>query len=81
MTSAANPPAFPRPIGNNGAPHYEDREISGEEIGMSLRDYFAAFAMAAFLDRASFGQGESSLQIDAARCYRIADAMLKERAK
>ena len=37
-------PAFPKPIGNNGASHYEDREVSSEEVGMTLRDYFAAHA-------------------------------------
>ena len=49
--------------------------------GMSLRDYLAAHAIAVVLSTESFTKGESSLRIDAARCYRFADAMLAERAK
>jgi hypothetical protein len=37
-------PAFPRPLGNNGRPHFEDSEVSSDQEGMSLRDYFAAHA-------------------------------------
>ena len=39
-------PAFPRPIGNNGASEFVNREVSCEAEGMSLRDYFAAHAPA-----------------------------------
>jgi hypothetical protein len=49
--------------------------------GMSLRDYFAAQALVKLLTLESFAQGESSIRIDAARCYRFADAMLAERKK
>lgn len=43
--------AFPRPIGNNGASDYQDREVSNEQVGMSLRDYFAAQALIANIQR------------------------------
>jgi hypothetical protein len=43
--------------------------------GMTLRDYFAGQALAGMLAH----QGECDSQ--AAACYRIADAMLAERAK
>ena len=48
--------------------------------GMSLRDYFAAKAMAAMLsiERVHFNNGESEI---AAWAYEQADAMLAERNK
>jgi hypothetical protein len=36
--------AFPRPVGNNGAAHFEDRYANEEQAGMTLREYFAAHA-------------------------------------
>ena len=52
--------------------------------GMTLRDYFAAKAMQGILAQAG-GTAISSIEDDAARAtsaaYRIADAMLAERAK
>ena len=47
--------------------------------GMTLRDYFAAKAMQALVAPADAFYGEFLLEAKAA--YRIADAMLKERAK
>ena len=47
------------------------------DVGMSLRDYFAAHAPTLQMD--SFRQGESALRIDAARAWRWADALLAER--
>ena len=48
--------------------------------GMSLRDYFAAHAMHGLL-MDGHDNGEADLEHVAKRCYFIADAMLKERAK
>jgi hypothetical protein len=56
-----NPPAFPI--------HWENHHQ-----GMTLRDYFAAKAMQAFLlDK------RASMQNGAMDAYKMADAMLKER--
>lgn len=63
-------PAFPR--------EYEGRAgvsiVRAYDRGMSLRDYFAAQAMLVMIDNGYFGDM-------AARAYKIADAMLAERAK
>ena len=58
-----NPPAFPQPIN----PAEQGR-------GMTLRDYFAAKAMNAFLSRPG-----SPFEKDAEYAYKMADAMMKER--
>ena len=47
--------------------------------GMSLRDYFAAQAIAAQAD--TFSLDSDRAMTIAARAYALADAMLKERAK
>ena len=54
-------------------------DIKGRlELGMTLRDYFAAMAMQAFLMKDVDAGGDDHL----AECsYRIADAMLAERSK
>jgi hypothetical protein len=74
-------PAFPRPIGNNGRPHFEDSEISSEQEGMSLRDYFAGQAIVGCggWPGTGLGPGESFQQA-AEVAYRVADAMVKARA-
>jgi len=67
-TKLNNPPAFPVPM----------TEQDCGEPGMSLRDYFAGQALAGAM---------ASLKSDetwpapgmAAHCYRVADAMLRER--
>lgn len=75
-------PAFPMP-GMSGLPN--DGFIYGQD-GMTLRDYFAAKAMAAFIHRAergtSFGVShkETNLSYSTAS-YAMADAMLKAREK
>ncbi len=51
------------------------------EPGVSVRDWFASDALKVTLREESFAQGESSLAIDVARAYRVADLMLAERAK
>lgn len=65
-------PAFP----NQKASH-----VSDWAEGMTIRDWFASQALHVTLSRESFGQGDSSLQIDVARAYRVADAMLQERER
>jgi hypothetical protein len=69
-------PAFPRPFSDNGGDTYERMENAQE--GMSLRDYFAAHALAVIPGDASDAHGIKDLAADA---YQIADAMLAERAK
>jgi len=83
-------PAFPRAAGDyNGT-----RNGNGAQDGMSLRDYFAAKAMHAELATAGMHDGAADALVDAAaaagqtieqriafNAYRLADAMLAERAK
>jgi hypothetical protein len=73
--------AFPRPIGNNGAAHFEDREVSAEEVGMSLRDYFAAQALPGFITQYAQGNPVPWCENIAQWCYAYADAMLRERER
>lgn len=58
-----NPPAFPN-----------DVKPINERVGMTLRDYFAAKAMAN-----AYTQHDGNPNIIAKWAYEIADAMLKER--
>jgi hypothetical protein len=75
MRSANGGPAFPIP----GLQHDEDFN------GMSLRDYFAAYAASGLLahpDCRNVGPGHEMATICvASEAYSIADAMLAERAK
>lgn len=50
------------------------------ENGMWLRDWFAGQALKVTLLK-SFSESISSLEIDVARAYRIADIMIAERDK
>ena len=59
-------PAFP--------PHADERNIS--RYGMTMRDYFAAKAMAADI---TSGIHEDDFDWAAARAYKAADAMLRAR--
>ena len=71
-----NPPAFPRNILDHG-----HGVISTHESGMTLRDYFAAKAMAAILqtdDDLEWDDDQNSL---ASAAYGYADAMLRVREK
>lgn len=63
-----NPPAFPHTI------EYRGSDCGGivPHGGMSLRDYFAAKAMQALVERSYFGN-------TARLAYEMADAMLKAR--
>jgi hypothetical protein len=67
-------PAFPTA---SWASEYADKP--NYEGGMTLRDYFAAKAMALVSERANLPH--TGPEEWAAACYEIADAMLAERAK
>lgn len=65
-------PAFPS--------HGSMGEVAHE--GMTLRDYFAAKALPAVIDKCAGDTrkpGESHATYFAAKCYELADAMLKAR--
>lgn len=62
-----NPPAFARPCGM-----HEDGQNSSQE-GMTLRDYFAAAALANVAGR------NTDPHSIAKECYQLADAMLNMR--
>jgi hypothetical protein len=70
-------PAFP-------TTRYYDEEPIGVDEGMTLRDYFAAKAMQAYIAHLSCGGTESISKHYAevgSESYRIADAMLKARGQ
>ena len=78
-------PAFPVPVGER---EFWDREENGSPNGMSLRDYFAAAAMAAFISNESrvvamahATDGQEGI-VDfaiALSAYDMADAMIEAR--
>ncbi len=72
-------------IGHDGGPAFPtDKDDSRpEKHGMTLRDYFAAHAMAVIAEHGTGPEGrDPSTQDDFVEaCYSMADAMLKERAK
>jgi hypothetical protein len=74
-------PAFPYGVRVIRREGYGDgeRTIDENEVGMTLRDYFAA-AVIGHLVVADVRQDFNTEQ-DAAYAYKVADAMLKERAK
>ena len=65
-----NPQAFPRPLS------VVRSDVSGDQDGMMLRDYFAAKAMQAY-----FSRNHIDVEIGSKFAYIIADAMLEERNK
>jgi hypothetical protein len=65
--SNGGPAAFP-----GGAPYYD--------AGMTLRDYFAAKAMQAYVSSDKWREDMDSIRT-ASMAYRMADAMIKERDK
>lgn len=69
-----NPWAFPSPeyIPLGGKPQYE--------LGMTLRDYFAGVWLSSFRLNSTVGDCPTMSDV-AERCYKMADAMLAERAK
>ena len=68
-------PAFP----TYGPDSVHDRTIA--RGGMSLRDYFAAQALAAYLAGRNLDQRDTNKENTAAACYGYADAMIDERNK
>ena len=52
----------------------------GEE-GLTMRDYFAAKALAGYWANSGPDLLSESADVTARQCYQMADAMLKERAK
>ena len=79
------PPPAKRNDGGSAFPRedYQTDDARGQR-GMSLRDYFAAKAMAAIIDSdfiggIAEGSHESALRSVAGIAYAIADAMLKMR--
>jgi hypothetical protein len=64
--------------GGNAFPVLIDGVPPIETWGMTLRDYFAAKAMAAILKH---GIDCETFDLDAEAAYQMADAMLAERAK
>jgi hypothetical protein len=80
MSKEDGGPAFAGGVWPEGYVH-DGRDLTGEPIntGMSLRDYFAAKAMAAVIacpETPKWIYNKLSLE-----SYRVADAMLKEREK
>lgn len=65
-------PAFPQPCTENGYASNTEFEVAGG--GMTLRDYFAAKAMAASLGARNWDKDSLAEQ-----SYKMADAMLKAR--
>ncbi len=73
-----NPPAFARPGFAPEGVRSEDCGITDEQDGMSLRDFFAAFALAGLCAQ----QGRGLIHdANAETAYRQADAMLRRRVK
>lgn len=68
-------------------PEFSDEKQVGVFDGMSMRDYFAAQAVAAFIAHpvqvktAALVSGQSSQNVLAIMAYEIADAMIAERDK
>lgn len=81
MSNTHNPPAFPVSVPGHlyGDGSSETPYVAQE--GMTLRDYFAAAALSAFLSNDQYGPSGTELGVlgDAERAYRYADAMLTAR--
>ena len=67
-----NPPAFPRPVGSF------THTYNNSQRGMPLRDWFAGKALAGHTLEMHLS---GNPRILAEYCYKLADAMLKERDK
>lgn len=72
----SNQPAFPTPVCATGF-----KVEASDELGMSLRDYFAAKALQGLMSRAwgDTNDADKLFKIWAASAYGLADAMLKAR--
>lgn len=65
--------------GGSAFPVHTERGLT--YLGMTLRDYFAAKAMQGLIAQSDGSALESSETVGAEYAYRMADAMIKERAK
>lgn len=67
-------------VNNTGGPAFPTHPVMGQisapGLGMSLRDFFAAKAMQAYIQRAVLAMDMEDVSVDA---YEMADAMLKAR--
>jgi hypothetical protein len=73
-----NPPAFPSGLIDPSTP--EDH-LQSLHKGMTLRDYFAAKAMQAFISASKTQLLASDVRSQAMSSYFVADAMLKARGE
>lgn len=82
--------AFPTAIAVGPAGDVFTSDDFAEGAGMTLRDYFAAKAMVAFMSSPRFLDGLDKMCVEskvdladgfAATCYRYADAMLKAKER
>ena len=77
MTDKTGGPAFPVPD-----VHYPNGQIQYGCNGMTLRDYFAAEELAGIRKSMEYLHPELGVyERIASHCYKMADAMLKERTK
>lgn len=78
-------PAFPARVSvNRDTRELQPHQFGNDdfcEMGMSLRDYFAAKAMQAMVASDSYESGDWGQEDIAEQSYQMADAMLKARAK
>jgi hypothetical protein len=73
MSTNTNGPAFPQVM------QWHNGNLSAENNGMTLRDYFAAKAMQAQVGNPLKLGDDEAHRLIAERAYRMADAMLKAR--
>ena len=73
MNTNTNPPAFPFVA--------EDHTGMMINMGITMRDYFAAKAMQGFLDEVGSQSNQEWFDQIAKNAYRMADAMMKAREK
>lgn len=90
MSKVTGGPAFPsgmvkksRPIHDSGADFVTTEVITPKHEGISMRDYFAAKALAVVPEQTAYNMEpkETHEAYVARRAYAIADAMLAERDK
>lgn len=69
---------------NNGGPAFPAKALDGgydASQGMSMRDWFAAAALQGWLASFTPSDGDPNPEFTAVLVYKLADAMLAERAK
>lgn len=65
----------------NGGPAFPSVAENWHKEGMSMRDYFAAKAMVAFMQQNCSVEFTKDMDMIAALSYSVADAMLRERGQ